>query len=579
MSITDFFEKSRSSQQLLCSHNERLVAFESADDYVASVKTKIDSGRLDITGNPTIKPSNPFVILSNAKSLQRLESSISPTAENIAALSSCPSVFAWVPEKIFPGVEVKCPACKSVVTCARWARDKILHGLATHLVYVTKEYTCYKCVAKPRLEQQATSLEDIAVDGKRHRKQFQADTPGALAVLPEYVQASWKFVNTGRILCDAGVVDFVRALATRTSWSAIADAINELKEKAWDRDVASAFATLCAHFQMCAPAESCSFPRQRRLSADWVRNVYVADAQERRASVSQELSAETGDDILALDWTVDAAARCSADFLFNAMDGHRRILMSSFTSACSPHEVKHLLVSLKERGVDPKVVYVDCECCGAWRNIVKDIWPKAMVKLDGLHAIRRLTRTVSSTQHPWHGPFCVALSAAIYTYAAEAMARFAAARLRGTKRTHAKSKYVPRVIVDAHRIMHAIASVIESFKDGHPAAGPLITQSTMDAWRDLRPHVSAGCLCDPPGVQLHEYGESTRIGGELFKAIRTIRGASALEGFHSHQKQWLGCLARHAADAGAALLADGALRWNRKRRRQDDDELAAAEPE
>ena len=41
----------------------------------------------------------------------------------------------------------------------------------------------------------------------------------------------------------------------------------------------------------------------------------------------------------------------------------------------------------------------------------------------------------------------------------------------------------------------------------------------------------------------------------------------------------LGCLAKHAADAGAALLADGAARWNRKRRRQDEDELVVVEPE
>jgi hypothetical protein len=391
------------------------------------------------------------------------------------------------------------------------------------------------------------------------------------------------FVNTGRMLCEAGVVDFVRALATRTSWAAIADTINELKEEAWDRDVVSVFTTLCAHFQVRSSSQSCSFPHQCHVSADWVRNVYVADAQKRHGSVSQELSAEKGDDVLALDWTVDAAERCSADFLFNAMDGHRRILMSSFTSACSPHGVKHLLVSLKKRGVDPKVVYVDCECCGAWRGIVKGIWPKAMVKLDGMHAIRRLTRTVSSTQHPWHGQFCVALSNAIYTYDAEVMARFLAACGRRTEHdkspNYAQRKYVPRVIVDAPRIALAVASVLTAFKSTHPEAGPLITQSTMDAWRDLQPHISAGCLCDPPGVQLHEYGKGVRIGGHLFKPIRTIRGASALEGFHNHQKQWLGCLARHAADAGAALLADGAARWNRKRRRQDEDELVVVEPE
>ena len=63
-----------------------------------------------------------------------------------------------------------------------------------------------------------------------------------------------------------------------------------------------------------------------------------------------------GDDVLVLDWTVDAAARCSSDYLFNAMDGGHRILMSSLTKTCSPYEVKCLLASLKQRGVKPKVV-------------------------------------------------------------------------------------------------------------------------------------------------------------------------------------------------------------------------------
>ncbi len=579
MSITEFLQPRSSSQQLVDSRAESPLTFESADAYVVSVKTKIDTGRLNIAGNPIVKPANPLAMLDNAQSLRCNASATSPTAKDIWALASRPTVYAWVPEKLFPGVAMKCPACQSTVTSARWARDKTLHGLSAHQLYLTKEYTCYKCVAKPRWEQAAASLEDICFDGKRKRKPFQADAPGALALLPKHVQASWKFVQTGRILCEAGVVDLVRALATRTSWSAIADTINELKEMAWARDVALTFATLCTYFHVCPTAESCSFPHGSRLSADWVRNVYVADAQKRHTSVRQELSEERGDDILALDWTVDAASRCSADFLFNAMDGRLRILMSSLTTTCSPYGMKPLLAALGQRGVAPKVVYVDCECCGAWQSIVRDIWPTAVVRLDAMHAIRRLTRTVSSTQHPLHGRFCAALAGAIYTYDAEAMARFSEACRRetkpGTLPCRAKRKYVPRVIVDAQRIARAIDSVLATFQDAHSTADALLTQGTMDAWCDLQPHVAAGCLCDPPGVQLHEYGEGVVIGGERFKLIRSIRGASALEGFHSHQKQWLGSLARHAADAGVALLADGAVRWNRKRRRQREDELAA----
>ena len=62
--------------------------------------------------------------------------------------------------------------------------------------------------------------------------------------------------------------------------------------------------------------------------------------------------------------------------------------------------------------------------------------------------------------------------------------------------------------------------------------------------------------------------ESATIGGETFRAIRTRRGASALGGFHSHQKQLLGTFGRHAVDAGLAILSDGTARWNRKRQNE-----------
>ena len=497
-----------------------------------------------------------------------------PSASEIVTASSLPAVYAWVPERIFPSIEIKCPACKSKVTSARWARDKLLHGLATQMVYITKEYTCYRCVVQPCLRHSASPLKDQFGEGRRKRKQFQADTPEAFSTFPPYVHELWKFVNSGRVLCEMGVIDFVRAAATRTSWSAIADMINELKEEAWARDVGNTFARLCEHFDIHLPIESCRFPKSYRLSADWVRNAYMADAKKRYVGIQQELSLETGDEVLAMDWTVDAAARCTGKFLFNAMDGGRRILMSSLTTSCSPHEIQPLLLSLQKRTVDPKVVYVDCECCGAWPRIIKDIWPNAVVKLDGMHAIRRLTQTTSSTQHPWHDRFCSALSDAIYRYDVDAMTKFMKARRNEFQQRkmagHRKSKFVPRVIIDAIRIERDIEHVLDTFRNTHSTAGALLTQGTFEAWRNLQSHISSGCLCDPPGVQLHEYGKSVRIGGRMFKPIRTMRGASALEGFHYHQKQWLGSLSKHNPDAGAALLADGTIRWNRKRSREDD---------
>ena len=59
-----------------------------------------------------------------------------------------------------------------------------------------------------------------------------------------------------------------------------------------------------------------------------------------------------------------------------------------------------------------------------------------------------------------------------------------------------------------------------------------------------------------------------RVGTEVFTGARSGRGSSCLEGFHAHQKQWLGTFGHHAVDVGEALLAEGAVRWNRKRRNE-----------
>ena len=62
---------------------------------------------------------------------------------------------------------------------------------------------------------------------------------------------------------------------------------------------------------------------------------------------------------------------------------------------------------------------------------------------------------------------------------------------------------------------------------------------------------------------------STPVGGQKSQAtlarhvFLTHGGRQRLEGFHTDQKGWLGTLSSHSADAGVALLADGAQRWNR----------------
>ena len=115
--------------------------------------------------------------------------------------------------------------------------------------------------------------------------------------------------------------------------------------------------------------------------------------------------------------------------------------------------------------------------------------------------------------------------------------------------------------------------MLHSFKTPCTQAGALLTEETYAAWQCLRKHVAKGCLCDPSGVELNSCWETETAGDSRQACVRNARGSSALEGFHTHQKGWLGPLSRHSADAGVALLADGAQRWNRKiRNRQSPAE-------
>ena len=135
-----------------------------------------------------------------------------------------------------------------------------------------------------------------------------------------------------------------------------------------------------------------------------------------------------------------------------------------------------------------------------------------------------------------------------------------------------RNKFVPRAIVNAAEIVAKVDDIMSNYANrSHQDSGPLLSETTQIAWKSLRHHIARGCLCDPPGVQLHAYrGGGVLVGGEQFHPITTLRGASALEGFHSHQKRWLGTLAQHSEEGGQALLADGAIRWNRKRRQEQD---------
>jgi len=532
--------------------------------YVARVKNDVAQNRALVNG-PWFHPGDPLQTAKAINAKREKDGERRVDAKELLSLVLRPSVFVWAPEEIYQGVRVQCPTCGSTSLRKWWGDERILHGISTQSVYVSRRHSCNSCPSSSQTGKRGVS-------NNTRGKTFQADSASVLALLPDGVKCAFNFSDMGRILCDAPLADLLRTSATKLSWLSATDAINELKATAWTRDVVLRYHLLCELLNIAPGYVPATLPAQHKLTRKWVRNLYLSDFQSRETEITRELQAETGDAVLKVDWTKSAAARCKTNFVLNVMTGANKVLASVLTATSAPHEAEQILWELQGRGVSPKVVYVDDECCGAWPGIVSRVWPGCCVRLDALHALMRLTKTTASTQHPWHGQFCGMLSDALFTYDKRVLERIhrAMARQRCAKNLtkNQKCKYVPRSIQDAPGIACSIEEVIAKFKEqAHSNMGVLVTASTDTEWNNLRTHVLKGCVCDPPGVDLNSYGENEPLllGGEAFYPIRKQRGTSSLEGYHSHQKRWLGSLGTHAPEAGLALLTDGNLRWNRQR--------------
>ena len=166
-------------------------------------------------------------------------------------------------------------------------------------------------------------------------------------------------MRVGQYLCDAPVVDLVRAMATKSSWSAIAHAINEMRTATWQREVEIPFRDLCERFNVNPKSVGRHSAKSFQVSAHCIKNMYMQDFWNREPQINKDFEAELGDDILKVDWTHGAATRCRGKHLLNILDGKSRILISQLTPNAKPQASSEAMHILLQRGVQPKVVYVD----------------------------------------------------------------------------------------------------------------------------------------------------------------------------------------------------------------------------
>ena len=525
-------------------------------EYLKSVLQKVC--RMSFHSDPWIRKPHPISAICILNK-QRHDAGQGPLDEkDLWNLCARPDIFLWDPTVIDPAIEILCPRCGARAVRTNWNDPKELHVLGNRAIYVARRYECYSC----------PNAKKSKVAGKRTRCSFTSDDPSVLRTLPTFLIKLWPFLDTGRHLYDPSLIDLVRAMATKCSWSAISNAIAEMQNRWWHREVQEVHRIFC-ETQCAAPmTESTNCPKQLFVTSHMVRKIYMLDFKNRENTIDDHFRAEAGDYILRLDWTNGPAMRCREKHLLNIMDGQSRILTFRFTSNAKPYASKQCMQELFDRGVRPRIVYVDDECCGCWLQMLRTFWPDVAVKLDPMHAMKRLTETTASTQHPDHGSFCTKLSNCIFKYDAKVMERISRAWSTEhgdiTLPPQVKRKYVPRIIPEPQVIVVAIDRLLEEFRArNHETQGMLLTIRTGEAWQLLRQHISKGCLSDPLDVRLNCGGPAVMIGGMRFASIKSLRGTSPVEGLHAHQKQWLGMFGQHDCEVGAALLKDGAWRWNR----------------
>lgn len=524
-------------------------------EYVKQVKKQVARGS-GLHSNPWIYAPDVFKEAARINKERQSAGKCSLNEKDIRNLILRPTIFIWDPEHISPGLKILCPFCNAKASRKDWSRDRVLHSVDTTHVYVTVKYACRRCKQR-------------ANGSKMSHKTFLADAPSVLMQLPQLLSSWWQFVDTGRTLCDAYVASLIRNMALKTSWRGIADAMQEQRKTHWAENVLHRCSSLFDSMGLDR-ASQVEMPERISLTDQCIKNIFLADFKARDKDRNAEFAKEVGDDILRADWTNGAAARCGAKHLLNILDGAGRILWSQFTVHSKPSIAREIFERLAQRGVCPKVVYVDEECCGAWTSLLSEIWPSAHVRLDSMHAISRLTQTVTSTQHPLHSKFCSRLSAAIYSPDAMILERLNKAWARAGTCTPlpriVQRQYVPRQIRNPDAIAKNLDAILKEFAQlSSSGSNPYFTDATHAAWASLKKHVLKGCLCDPDGVSLNRFGKNVEIAGEYFPRVHSLRGTSPVEGLHAHQKEWLGTFGQHAPDVGSSLLTEGALRWNRNK--------------
>ena len=94
----------------------------SEEQYLKELTTAIDADHLDIAFQPLIFATHRSRRLAAEYKADRKGRTF--TAADIFNIVSCPDVFVWLPDKIFPGIEIACQICGKNFASREWRKPR-----------------------------------------------------------------------------------------------------------------------------------------------------------------------------------------------------------------------------------------------------------------------------------------------------------------------------------------------------------------------------------------------------------------------------------------------------------------------
>ena len=169
--------------------------------------------------------------------------------------------------------------------------------------------------------------------------------------------------------------------------------------------------------------------------------------------------------------------------------------------------------------------------------------------------MRRLGTGVTTTNHPFYGPFLSRLSSCLFQWSQEDLDLLRAAKLyqlEASGQRNPSAAAVDKSITKKELALHCrrrtrgvqqtfemITALLRSMWDVTDSLGVrLFDQEKMaHLWEKEQKHLP--CIQDPPGFSLYTETGTVKKGGVTLSVYRCARGSVSIESFHNHQNKFV----------------------------------------